>query len=153
VSSYFTEIFWGAVSLINGFAVTLQALFSPTVTVQYPRQKLTPAEGYRGHPVLVVEEETGRPKCIACGMCVRVCPSACIDVAGAKKEDQKRKSPTVFILDFTRCSLCGACVEVCPVHALAYSKTYAAADYTREAFVLDLLDGPESDHDRISTSC
>jgi len=139
VSGYFTEILSGAWSLIKGFGVTLQALFSPTVTVQYPRQKLPPAQGYRGHPKLVVDQETGRPKCIACGSCARACPSVCIRVEGEKGEGEKRKYPTVFILDFTRCSLCGTCVEVCPVNALAYSKTYGAADVTREAFVLDLL--------------
>jgi len=139
VRRYFTEILEGAWSLINGFGVTLRAFFSPAVTVQYPRQKLSPGEGYRGHPFLVLEQETGRPKCIACGTCARACPSACIRVEGGKREGEKRKYPTVFILDFTRCSLCGTCVEVCPVNALSYSKTYGAAGFTRETFILDLL--------------
>jgi NADH-quinone oxidoreductase subunit I len=142
VSGYFIDIFRGAASLISGFSVTLRALFSPAVTVQYPRQKLPPAAGFRGHPVLAVEQETGRPKCIACGTCARACPSGCIQVEGRKQEGEKRKYPALFVLDFTRCSLCGTCVEVCPVAALAYSKNYGAAGFTREAFVLDLLGQP-----------
>jgi NADH-quinone oxidoreductase subunit I len=139
VKKYFSELITGAQSLIAGFAVTLKALLSPVVTVQFPREKLPVGKGYRGHPHLIREDETGRPKCIACGSCMRLCPSQCITVQGEKKEGDKRKYPTVFQVDFTRCSLCGTCSEVCPVGAIDYSDVYGLAGFTREEFLYDLL--------------
>ena len=139
MKKYFGDLVIGAQSLIAGFAVTLKALFSPVVTVQFPREKLPVGKGYRGHPHLIMEAETGRPKCIACGSCMRLCPSKCFVVQGEKKEGDKRKYPTVFQIDFTRCSLCGTCSEVCPVAAIDYSAAYGLAGFTREEFQYDLL--------------
>lgn len=139
MSGYFSDLLTGAKSLIDGFAVTFRALLSPAVTVQYPRQKAGVPDGYRGHPRLVFNKETGRPLCIACGLCARSCPSVCITVNGEKKQGDARKYPTVFYLNFIRCSQCGICVEVCPVTALAFSRAYGLAGFTREEFRLDLL--------------
>jgi NADH-quinone oxidoreductase chain I len=139
VKKYFGDLATGAQSLVAGFIVTLRALLSPVVTVQYPREKCPVGKGYRGHPHLILEDETGRPKCIACGSCMRMCPSRCFTVQGEKKEGDKRKYPTVFQLDFTRCSLCGTCSEVCPVAAIEYSDEYGLAGFTREEFHYDLL--------------
>lgn len=138
MKKYFSDLAAGSKSLIAGFAVTAKALVSPVVTVQYPREKLPVGKGHRGHPHLV-PDETGRPKCIACGMCMRQCPSQCITVEGEKKEGEKRKYPTVFSVDYTRCSLCGTCSEVCPVSAIQYCDTYGLAGFTREEFVFDSL--------------
>lgn len=139
MKKYLRDLAIGAQSLIAGFAVTLKALLSPVVTVQYPREKIPVPPGYRGHPHLVLEDETGQPKCIACGSCMRLCPSQCITVQGEKKEGDKRKYPTLFQVDFTRCSLCGTCSEVCPVAAIEYSAAYGLAGFTREEFQYDLL--------------
>ena len=139
MKKYFSDLVTGAQSLVAGFIVTFKALLLPVVTVQYPREKLPVGKGYRGHPHLILEDDTGRPKCIACGSCMRLCPSQCITVQGEKKEGDKRKYPTVFQVDFTRCSLCGTCSEVCPVAALEYSDVYGLAGFTREEFHYDLL--------------
>jgi len=139
VSGYFSDLWTGAVSLLDGFAVTLKAMLSPVVTVQYPRERTPVPPGHRGYPRLVIEEDTGRPKCMACGSCARSCPSSCIAVEGVKKEGEQRKYPTLFQLDFTRCSQCATCVDVCPVHALVFTQDYSLAGFTREEFVFDLM--------------
>lgn len=138
MKKYFGDLITGAKSLMAGFAVTARALVSPVVTVQYPREKIAVPKGHRGHPYLV-PDETGRPKCIACGSCMRLCPSQCITVQGEKKEGDKRKYPSAFIVDYTRCSLCGTCSEACPVAAIEYSDEYGLAGFTSGEFVLDLL--------------
>lgn len=139
MKKYFTDLFTGAKSLIEGMVVTIKAFFSPVVTVQYPREKNIIPNAYRGHIVLVSDDKTGEPKCIACGTCARACPSSCIKVLSEKKEGEKKKSLTAFNLDFTRCSLCGICVESCPLGAIEYSNEYNLSGFTKEEFQYDLL--------------
>ncbi|NIA20131.1 MAG: 4Fe-4S dicluster domain-containing protein [Xanthomonadaceae bacterium] len=136
---YFRELFVGGKSLIIGLGVTFKAFFQPIVTVQYPREKLEITPNYRGHIDLVRDAETGECPCIVCGMCAKACPSNCITVAGEKKEGEKKKTLTVFKLDFTKCSLCGTCVETCPKGAINYSQDYNIAGFTREEFHYDLI--------------
>ncbi len=136
--AYFSEIFSGLWSLIVGLSVTFREFFSPTVTVQYPYERLEMTERYRGHIQLIGDEE-GKPKCIVCMMCQRACPSDCISLSGKKEEGQKKKSLNSYMLDFTKCSLCGSCVESCNFDALEFSKEYNLASTRREDFTIDLL--------------
>ncbi len=136
--AYFRDIFSGLWSLLVGLSITFVEFFSPTVTVQYPYQKLTMPEKYRGH-IELIEDEEGNPKCIVCMMCQRACPSNCISVAGKKEEGAKKKTLTLYQLDFTKCSLCGSCVESCNFGAIEYSKEYNLASTRREDFIFDLL--------------
>jgi NADH-quinone oxidoreductase subunit I len=136
--AYFSEIFSGLWSLFLGLTVTFKEFFSPTVTVQYPYQRLEMSERYRGHIQLVADEE-GKPNCIVCMMCQRACPSACITLSGKKEEGQKKKVLSSYVLDFTKCSLCGSCVESCNFNAIEFSKEYNLVSTRREDFIIDLL--------------
>ncbi len=135
------EIIKGAISLLIGMGVTIRAFFSPVVTVQYPRQTIDISPRFRGHTKLVGDEENPeRTKCIVCGMCERNCPSHSIKkVEGEKREGEKKKVATSYILDFTTCSQCGLCVESCPTDALAFSDDYNTVGYHREDFIYDLV--------------
>ena len=136
-----SEIIKGAVSLIMGLGVTLKAFFQPVVTVQYPRQTLTMAPRFRGHTKLIGDADIPeRTKCIVCMACIRACPSGTIKkIEGEKKEGEKKKTATVYVLDFSTCSQCGICVEVCPVDALDFSHDYNRAVYTRAGCEFDLV--------------
>jgi NADH-quinone oxidoreductase subunit I len=127
------EIIKGAYSLMKGMKVTIKAFFGPAVTCQYPRETLIISERFRGHIKLLSD------KCRACGLCERSCPTNCIKVEGEKREEQKHKVVTRFILDFTRCSHCGLCVENCPQGAIGFSRDYNLASLRKEDFVFDLL--------------
>ena len=135
------EIVKGAVSLILGMGVTLKNFFLPVVTTQYPRATCQIPERFRGHTKLVGDPEApDRNKCIVCMACIRACPSGTIKkIEGEKKEGEKKKTCTEYILDFTTCSQCGICVEVCPVDALTFSSDYNIAVYTRAGCVFDLV--------------
>ncbi len=135
------DIINGAVSLISGMGVTIKAFFSPVVTVQYPRQTINISPRFRGHTKLLGDDENpARTRCIVCQMCVKACPSNSIKrVEGEKKEGEKKKTATEYILDFTTCSQCGICVEICPADALAFSADYNAVGYKREDFYYDLV--------------
>ncbi len=135
------EIVKGAVSLVAGLGVTIKAMFQPVVTVQYPRRTFEMAPRFRGHTKLVGDDERPeRTKCIVCMACIKACPSGTIKkIEGEKKEGDKKKTCTEYVLDFTTCSQCGICVEVCPVDALAFSADYNIAVYTRAGCQFDLV--------------
>ena len=89
---------------------------------------------------ILEERATWTEKCIACGICVRNCPSGSIKSAeGEKREGEKRKTATTYILDYTTCSQCGICVESCPYDALDFSADFNLVGYKREDFHFDLV--------------
>jgi NADH-quinone oxidoreductase subunit I len=133
------EIFSGFWSLVTGMRITIGQFFKPTITVHYPHQTLLIPPRFRGHIELVRDPVTGKPKCFACKLCERACPSDCITVDGAKLEGAKKKSVTVYRLDFTKCSLCGSCVEACRDGAIRFSREYNLASTSREDFIMDLF--------------
>ena len=88
------------------------------MTIQYPevRKELSPRHRslHRLRP-----REDGLPSCVACMLCVAVCPSECIMVEAAEDPDPDvQKLPALFRVDLNRCCFCGFCVEACPVDAI-----------------------------------
>lgn len=139
MSGYFSDLITGSKSLLVGLGVTLKAIASPVVTVQYPREKIDVTPAVRGHIELVTDEATGTHRCIVCLACMKACPCGCITVEGEKRQGAKGKELTRYTLDFTKCSLCGLCVESCKPRAIEFSREYELAGFSREAFVFDLL--------------
>ncbi|MCK9363858.1 MAG: NADH-quinone oxidoreductase subunit I [Syntrophales bacterium] len=131
----------GAASLAAGMGVTIKSFFQPVVTSQYPREVLEITPRFRGHIKLLASPENPLENmCIACGICVRNCPSGSIKkVDGEKREGEKRKRATVYMLDFTTCSQCGICVESCPSKALGFSGDFNIAGFKRADFYFDLV--------------
>jgi NADH-quinone oxidoreductase subunit I len=138
MGGYFTELFTGAKSLLDGMWVTLKEFPKRPVTLRYPHESVKMYRRFRGHIELIGDEE-GKANCIVCGMCQRACPSGCITLAGEKPEGSKKKVLTRYILDFTTCSLCGSCVESCNFDALQFSNEYNLASTNKEDFIMDLL--------------
>ncbi len=137
--AYFSEIYHGLISLLEGMVITFKEFIKPPVTVSYPYETLTMCDRYRGHVELIANED-GKANCVVCGLCERACPSDCISLAGVKPEGEKKKVLTKYILDFTKCSLCGSCVESCNFDALEFSKEYNLASRRKEDFIFDLLE-------------
>lgn len=128
------ETLSGFKSLLVGMRITAQEATKPIITVQYPRETLAMPARFRGHIRLVLDPETGRPRCTACLLCARACPSGCIELDGLKREGDKKKSVSRYELDFTKCSLCGSCVEICPSDAIDFSKDYNVVSLHRDDF-------------------
>ena len=114
---YFPEI-------IRGMSITFRALFRPKFVRQYPEERWVPPPIFRGRPVLVVEDETGVERCVACGLCARVCPPLAIQVQAAETELDKERYPVLFEINMLRCIFCGFCEEVCPEEAIIMSKDF-----------------------------
>ncbi|MBX3007494.1 MAG: NADH-quinone oxidoreductase subunit NuoI [Melioribacteraceae bacterium] len=109
--------------IAKGMALTLRNMFRPAVTMEYPEVKFDPPASYRGRPVLV-QENNGQERCVACGLCSRVCPALAIEVQAAETEYEKERYPEKFEINMLRCIFCGFCEEVCPEEAIVMSKDY-----------------------------
>lgn len=109
--------------IVKGLALTLKTMFKPNVTLEYPEVKFEPPASYRGRPVLV-QEKNGTERCVACGLCSRVCPALAIEVQAEETELEKERFPKKFEINMLRCIFCGFCEEVCPEEAIVMSKDY-----------------------------
>jgi NADH-quinone oxidoreductase subunit I len=115
--------------ILRGLRITIAQIFRPKFTMQYPEEKWNPPPSFRGRPVLV--EEKGVERCVACGLCARVCPALAIEVQGSDTELLKERYPVKFEINMLRCIFCGFCEEVCPEEAIVMSKEYELT-FTRQ---------------------
>jgi NADH-quinone oxidoreductase subunit I len=118
-------------AIARGIRLTLNRFFQKKATVQYPEQSTydddlrdiavgTPNPRLRGEHILVKDEQ-GREKCVACLLCMAACPALCIHIvpepSPAEWTDRERR-PKIFEIDMLRCIYCGYCEEACPCDAI-----------------------------------
>ena len=115
--------------ILNGMRITITQIFRPKFTRQYPEEKWTPPSSFRGRPVLV--EEKGVERCVACGLCARVCPALAIEMQSSETEYWKERYPVKFEINMLRCIYCGFCEEVCPEEAIVMSQDHELT-FTRQ---------------------
>jgi NADH-quinone oxidoreductase subunit I len=134
-----------------GFVVSPKGRKRSIFTVYYPEEKVTLPAAYRGRPVLVMRED-GTEKCVACGLCEKICPASAISIVAGEKANADRY-PISYILDMSRCVYCGYCEEVCPKEAIVMSSEYqglAERDRSNMRYPKEkLLRSEESVKDRI----
>jgi len=112
------------------------------VTIQYPEERKELSPRHRSlHRVL--SREDGKPRCVACMLCVTVCPSECLSVEAAEDDDPEvQKYPARFVVDLNRCCFCGFCVEACPEDAIRMDTAkidLAQTSHDKLVFGLDQL--------------
>lgn len=120
--------------IVKGLGLTFRQMFKPKFTRQYPEEKWIPPASYRGRPVLV-EEDDGSERCVACGLCSRVCPALAIEVQAGETERDKERYPEKFEINMVRCIFCGFCEEVCPEEAIVMSDEYELVFTSQEEAV------------------
>ena len=126
---FFTEI-------VKGMALTLKSMFTRAVTRQYPDFKRPAFPGVRGMHAFVRDAETGKEKCIACGLCAAICPSQCIYIQTSENPEHQKVAER-YEIEVLRCVYCAFCVEACPVGAVALTEHFEYSDTTREALYMD----------------
>ncbi|TRZ64554.1 NADH-quinone oxidoreductase subunit NuoI [bacterium] len=109
--------------IVKGLFLTLKQVFQPKFTRQYPEVKWEIPDSFRGRPVLVLEKD-GTERCVACGLCSRVCPALAIEVQANETELEKERYPEKFEINMLRCIYCGFCEEVCPEEAIVMSNEF-----------------------------
>ena len=124
---YFKTIWDTSVSLLKGLAVTWRYLWQRKVTYQYPKEKPPVPERFRGMLTFHIEE------CIACDLCVRPCPSSCIDLTSERNAAGKKIIQN-YTIDFGKCNWCRLCEEACPTnpksvhHTMEYELMFMSRD-------------------------
>nr|YP_009732912.1 NADH-plastoquinone oxidoreductase subunit I [Diphyscium foliosum]QHU77254.1 NADH-plastoquinone oxidoreductase subunit I [Diphyscium foliosum] len=117
----------------QGFMVTLDHMNRLPITIQYPYEKLIPSERFRGRIHFEFD------KCIACEVCVRVCPINLPVVDWELKKDVKKKQLKNYSIDFGVCIFCGNCVEYCPTNCLSMTEEYELSIYDRHDLNYDQI--------------
>ncbi len=125
--------------IVNGLKITMQNMFKPTVTLEYPEERPDIPPGYRGVPTLV-KDPNGRTKCVSCQLCEFVCPPKAIritpgEISGSSEYAHVEKAPQEFDINMLRCIYCGFCQEVCPEEAIFLKDMFSLSGYTREEMV------------------
>ncbi len=125
-------------AILKGMKITFAQMFKKKVTQSYPEEKWTVHEEYRGAPVLVKDDE-GRPKCVACSLCEYVCPPKAIFIQPGELEpgNTVEREPQRFEINMLRCIFCGLCEEACPEEAIFMSKEFTLWGPTRQDLIHD----------------
>jgi len=147
----------GIKNLLIGLSITFKNMLTKPVTFQYPEEKRTMPERYRGRHFLN-RDENGLERCVGCSLCSINCPVGCIHVVSAENTEENRVSPgeryaAVYEINLLRCIYCGYCEEACPVDAVVLREHYELADYDRDKYIAtkqDLLVYPEPNQFRVN---
>ena len=131
VGDYTRDAVGAANALAQGLGVTFDHLRRRPITVQYPYEKLIPSERYRGR----IHYEFD--KCIACEVCVRVCPINLPVVDWVMNKATKKKELRNYSIDFGVCIFCGNYVEYCPTNCLSMTEEYELAAFDRHSLNFD----------------
>ncbi len=141
-------------AIAKGLGITFSHLFKKKPTIQYPEQKRSFSEVFRGLHVLNRDEE-GRERCTACGLCAVACPAEAITMEAAERQEgeenlyREEKYAARYEINMLRCIFCGLCEEACPKDAIYLSETFAPADYQRKGFIYGkndlLIPDPKTD--------
>ncbi len=99
-------------------------------TLQYPKEKMTMPERFRGRHIF------NDSLCIGCSLCAHVCPNNTI-VMMERPEQTDPKKIRRPIIDLNRCIFCGYCAEVCPTKCLVMGHGYETAAKDKKELIMD----------------
>ena len=131
-------------SIIRSMWLTFLHIFRKPVTIQYPDEKAKLPPRWRGRIVLTRDPDN-EERCVACYLCAVACPVDCISLQ-ATEDENGRRYPEFFRINFSRCIFCGYCEDACPTYSIQLIPDFELAEYNRQNLVYEkehlLIDGP-----------
>ena len=127
-------------SIFKGMGITFRHLFSPSVTLQYPEERMDLPKGARAKLFVNIDD------CIGCNLCARACPVNCIDIETVPSTadvdlgvtstgNPKRFWLTRFNIDMAKCMYCDLCVHPCPTECIFMVPEYEYSEFDRTNLV------------------
>ncbi len=118
-------------------------MFARRVTIQYPDEMPKIPPRWRGR-IILSRDPDGGERCVGCYLCAAVCPPGCISLQ-ATEDENGRRYPEFFRINFSRCIFCGYCEEACPTYAIQLTPDFEMGEYERSSLVYEkedlLIDG------------
>lgn len=135
-------------SILRSIWLTFLHAFHKRETIQYPDVKPYLPPRYRGR-IILSRDPDGQERCVACYLCAAACPVDCISLQAAEDENGRR-FPEFFRINFSRCIFCGLCEEACPTYAIQLTPDFEMGEYVRQNMVYEkehlLIDGQGKYH-------
>ncbi|HEX2976445.1 MAG TPA: NADH-quinone oxidoreductase subunit NuoI [Bacteroidales bacterium] len=135
-------------SILRTIWLTFLHAFSKRETVLYPEEKPYLPARYRGR-IILSRDPDGNERCVACYLCAAACPVDCISLQ-ATEDENGRRYPEFFRINFSRCIYCGLCEDACPTYAIQLTPDFEMGEYLRQNMVYEkehlLIDGEGKYH-------
>src|SRR5947199_9418457 len=103
-------------SLLRTLWEVFRHTFRRRVTIQYPEEKPYLPPRYKGR-IILTRDPDGGERCVACNLCAVACPVDCIALQ-ATEDEQGRRYPEFFRINFSRCIFGGFCQVACLTDAI-----------------------------------
>lgn len=131
-------------SLLRTIWLVLLHTFHRRETILYPEARPYLPPRWRGR-IILSRDPDGGERCVACYLCAAVCPVECIALQAAEDENGRRY-PEFFRINFSRCIFCGFCEDACPTDAIQLTPDFEMSEYHRPNLVYEkedlLINGP-----------
>ncbi len=131
-------------SLLHSLWLVFLHAIHPRETYQYPDERRVPPPRWRGR-IILSRDPDGGERCVGCYLCAVACPVDCISLQ-ATEDENGRRYPDFFRINFSRCIFCGYCEEACPTYAIQLTPDFEMGEYKRQNLVYEkedlLINGP-----------